>query len=462
VLIGQVEPGQERRPELTALSTSSEWGNEAASLQHQVGVGQSAFLHSTLALSSYRSRYARDDYAYQIQRRKQPGDAPSTNPPQEAAFLDFFGYENTMRDFKLAQQVDVGTEHGTWTTGYEMRALSIRYAEDSRLRDKAFDETVPVQQFDAFTQFDVTRGAWTLQTGVRGHYYSEGDFFRFSPRLNVKWAGLPGIALGAGYSQNFQFVHRLYLSSVDRTEGADIWVASTDEQAPGSVHHVHGGLYLSPSQGISLQVEAYDKRYANLRQHELSIKARLPDRDGSFLLRPWIFDMDGHARGIETMLQVAHGPFRWSTSYTLSRMDLSHPRIDSGKSFRADWDRRHQVTTSLEAKLGGGIQAQATLLYATGTPNLAFGLPQFPDEAEQLSDYTRLDTGLRYDTSLPSARLTASLTFFNTLDWQNTWYRSTYQLIRADESRGLVGVTNQLANYFDLGFQPSFDLSLTF
>ncbi|GAB5519128.1 MAG: TonB-dependent receptor [Rhodothermales bacterium] len=462
VVLGQQVTGEEQqRPELTALSTSSRWGNEAGSLQHQVGIGSAAFLHSTLALSNYRSRYARDDYEYQVPRRRQQN--PGDESQQSAfAYLDFFGYENTMRDLKLAQQVDVGLSGGTWSAGYEFRDLSIRYAEDSRFRTEAFDETVPVQQFDVFSQVDLSRGAWTLQSGLRTHYYSAGSFFRFSPRMNVRWAATPEVALGAGYSHNYQFVHRLYLSSIDRTEGADIWVPSTEAQAPGSVQHVHAGLYLSPSSVVSLQVEAYDKRYSNLRQHELSVSRRLPDQDGSFLLRPWIFDMDGHARGIEAMLQVAYGPARWSTSYTLSRMDLSHPRIENGEPFRADWDRRHQVTSTVEVELGAGIQAQTTLLYATGTPNLAFGVPTFPDEPEQLSDYTRIDAGLQYDMSLPSARLSASLTFFNALDWKNTWYRGYYQLIRVDENRRLVAAPGQLANYFDLGFQPSFDLSLTF
>ncbi|MFB3131250.1 MAG: carboxypeptidase-like regulatory domain-containing protein [Rhodothermales bacterium] len=450
-----INVGPDSTLERQAVETRNTWGNTAASLHDQRALRANVYGHTLLAFSRYHSRFSKDDFVYPSSGSREMNDPmkPPSAPMQPR--LAPFEHENELLEVKLAQHIDVAPRFGgTISTGYALHRFAIDYEEHSALREDYF-ETRRSIQFDLFTQYDGTiLEGIDLHAGLRSHYFSNGRFLRLSPRLRLRlWPQRP-VSLGLGYSRNYQFLHRLYL---EHENSFDVWVMSTESQGPGSVDNFTAGLYLKASPTLFFQAEAYVKSYENLRQHE-SIVARRSRRSESLLQTPWLPDVAGHARGFELMLRHRIGPLLWTHSYTLSKMTIQHEAINDGQAYRADWDRRHQATTHVQGTLGPHLNWHLTWLLASGTPNsLAFA---DPNEPATLPTYHRMDVGLQYRRAFRSVTLEATTSVFNVYDRNNTWYRSPVAVF--DPAQMPRRVSFPIVDVYDLGFQPSFSLSLTF
>jgi hypothetical protein len=442
----------EQRP----VATTSRWGNETVSLQVQAPLGR-RYSRTVLALSHYHSRYAKDDFTY-ARPDSLPAFTDTTLTRRDLGRLFLVGryaYESDLLDVKLAQHLDGPLGRlGTWSLGGALHAYRLDYDETLPYRVLAYGTEQQTGQIDLFGQIDATpTPALEAHLGLRSHYFSGGSYLRLSPRLRLRAFPQRRVSVGLGASRAYQFLHRLTLQN---TTSADVWVLTTDDQPPGSVDYLSGGLYLRPHPTMMLQVEGYWKTHRNLRQREISAPARL---QADTLGTPWFFDNTAYARGLEVLHRQRLGAVQWTNSYTLSRVELQNDAVNGGHRYPAEWDRRHQFTTHLQADLGAGISVHAAWLYATGAPNvLAYEVPSEPD---RLDPYHRLDASLHLRRRLGNAVLEARASVFNLYDRDNPWYRDVTGLF--DTSRRLprfAGFT--VVDVYDLGLQPAFDLSVTF
>ena len=160
------------------------------------------------------------------------------------------------------------------------------------------------------------------------------------------------------------------------------------------------------------------------------------------------------------MLRHRIGPLLWTHSYTLSKMTIQHEAINDGQAYRADWDRRHQATTDVQGTLGPHLNWHVTWLLASGTPNSLAFADTTETEPATLPTYHRMDIGLQYRRAFGSMTLEATTSVFNVYDRNNTWYRSPVAVFDPAQMPRRVRFSN--VDVYDLGFQPSFSLSLTF
>ena len=450
-------PDSSFRLEHQLVSTRNTWGNAAASLHDQRTLRPNVYSHTLLAFSHFDSRFAKDDFFYLPPRDALPPGEPGAHQNRSEDFtpiIEPFEHENDLMEWKLAQHIDVAPRAGgVFSAGYALHRFAITYEEESFLRE-AYADTRRASQLDLFAQYNLSSGDFDLQAGVRSHYFSEGAFTRLSPRLYLRlWPQRP-VSMSVGYSRNYQFLHRLYL---EHENSSDVWVMSTEDQAPGSVDNLTAGLYLKAAPDLFFQAEAYVKSYENLRQHE-SIAAWRRDEPESVLLTPWLHDNTGRARGFELMLRHRLGALLWTHSYTLSKMEIRNDRINNGQAFPADWDRRHQFTTHLQGHLRPRLTWHLSWLIASGTPNnLAYA--GF-DEPARLPVYHRMDTGFTYHRRFQGVTLEATASIYNLYDQNNTWYRSPVPFLTPEQSSRPVNYLP--VDIYDLGFQPSFSLSFTF
>jgi hypothetical protein len=426
------------------VETENRWGNEAASVSIEGPWGDRAYSRTRAAVSRYHSTFSKDDFIYT--RTDRPADALRN-------FTAPFAYDNELVEWKLEQHVDLAPSYpGLWTVGGALHGFVVDYSEASALRP-AFAQTRRSVLLDGFAQYDWTRAAWAdVHLGLRVHYFSLGSYLRLSPRLQVRLFPERPVSLHVGYSRNPQFVHRLTLQT---TSSADVWITSNERNAPSHADHVSAGLTLTPMATMSLRADAYVKTITNVWQHE-TVNA-LQRSDASVLFAPWSTDNRAFARGLELMHQQRLGPVRWTNSYALSQVELQNDRLNDGARVPAAWDRRHQVTSQLQASRGGWTGA-LTGVYATGTPN---SWAQWVDaEPERLAAYHRLDASLSYQRAVGDAAVEIMASVFNLYDRANPWYRDPVAVLARTGTRRRISY--RIVDVYDLGVQPAFNVSLAF
>lgn len=437
------------QPTATEVTTDNTWGNTAASLQHQRLLSPRTFATVTLGHSRYASAFSKDDFLYTTNTQ------PNQDPRDRHLFRPFSN-ENDLYETKLATTVDVALQPTTQVAfGFSSHQFIATYLEDSISRIN-FEERRASVLLDAFGEVAHQVSPWlSTQLGLRSHYYSAGAFWRLSPRLKLRFREQQPLSFGVGYSRNHQFLHRL---SLEQYTSTNIWVLSTVGEPPGHVDNLSGGLYWRAYDRLFIQVEAYQKRFENLRQHETVLGRRTSILE-SILLAPWLPDVRGRARGLEVMTRWRLGPVQWTQSYTWSKVELRHDRFKEGLYFPADWDRRHQYTSLLDGRAGRGWSWQLTWVYATGAPNPLADL--YSEEPTYLGHYHRLDASLSYEARFPQATLSVRLGAYNLYNRDNPWYRTpTSVLLRSNTNQPRLDFVN--TDVYDLGFHPSFELMLAF
>lgn len=493
------EPGTPPQPSVidrTDVATNNRWGNEATSLHYQRALTNTIYSHTLLAYSRYSSDFSKDDFPYKRLSWPRNDNGPPdqggpNNPPRndpnnprgnqnspdpnrnvrgndQTRFAPF-AHTNTLLELKLSQHLDLAPPHpGTWALGYELHHYDGRYDESSLLqtitRNNDFSDTEQSTQFDLFGQYELQSSQTVhLQTGLRSHYYSSGDYFRLSPRFYMRLFPQDIVSFSVGFSRNYQFLHRLSLEDVS---SPDVWVLTNEREAPGSVNHFTTGIYINPMPSLSVQVEGYFKEYDNLRQHETRVSARQTAQEG-ILQAPWLTDTEARAKGLEVMARQRLGPVVWSNSYTLSRMEIQHRSINNGEYFRADWDRTHQFTSNLQVNVAKDFAVYLTWMYASGNPNSLASLDD--NEPAYLDNYHRLDATLQYTKTVGGITLEAQGSLFNLYDRDNPWYRTSIPVLvqrgtpgRNNTTRPSITETVENVYVYDLGLQPSFDLTLRF
>jgi hypothetical protein len=426
------------------VETTNRWGNEAASLSVEGAWGDRAYSQTRATISRYHSTFSKDDFIYT--RTDRPADALRN-------FTAPFAYDNELVEWKLEQHVDIAPSHpGLWTVGGALHGFVVDYSEASALHPE-FAQTRRSVLADGFVQYDWTRSPRAdVHLGLRAHYFSLGSYLRFSPRVQVRLFPEQRVSPHVGYSRNPQFVHRLVLQT---TSSADVWITSNERNAPSHADHVSAGLTVTPAATTSLRADVYYKVTTNAWQHE-TVTA-LQRTDASILFAPWSTDNRAFARGLELMHQQRIGPVRWTNSYALAHVELQNDRLNDGKRFPAEWDRRHQLTSQVQVTRGAWMGA-LTGFYATGTPN---PWAQWVDtEPKRLDAYHRLDASLSYERAFGRATVEATASVFNLYDRANPWYRDPVAVIARTGSRRRIGF--RIVDVYDLGIQPAFNLAVRF
>lgn len=213
---------------------------------------------------------------------------------------------------------------------------------------------------------------------------------RLSPRLALLWPASDRLQLRASWGR---FVQTRGIEEIAVPDGG------SDLERPQRADHLVLGLDYRAANGVDLRLEAYDKRYRDLRprwENLLNTFVVLPELKPD---RVRIAPERARARGIELSLhrrEALH--VDWWLSYQLA----SARDVIGGNRVRRAWDQRHRISAGLvwqnadwEASLAG--------LYHSGWPTTALTLREGSDPAVvevdtvnalRLKDYISLDARL--------------------------------------------------------------------
>lgn len=424
------------------VETNNTWDNFAASAHYEHSFSPSVFSHTSASFSVYETDYAKSDFTY-IQFDEESN--------LSEAFIYPFANRSIINELKGEQRIDVDFREFLWTIGASYQYYLGEYYENSFDRPGFFIHE-SAHKVDAYTQFDFNRWNYVrLNAGARFHYYTNGSFLRGSPRIKLELLPKQPVTLSMGYSRNYKFLHQINLYNVI---SADVWILSKESQPPSEVDYLTSGIYIKPGPWLYLQAESYIKHFNDLRLHEINTQSLT----NTFAEAPWFSDNNGYGRGVEILMRNSFKGFSLTNTFTWSKMELQNERLNNGEVFPVEWDRTYRYTVTAEINPIKHFYIYLSWLYATGTPNqlATFG----PDTIKRLADYYRTDLNFEYKRKTDFGEMDLSLSFFNLFDRQNPWYREYSFVI--DASRPRERLRTVPVNVFDLGFQPSFEVSLSF
>lgn len=425
------------------VQTENRWNNFAFSTQHQRSLTSSIYSNTTVGLSAYETFFSKDDFLYTNTVRL--GESMQTT-----VFTYPLTNRSTMNRGKIDQTFDVFTDRLNFKTGFTGIYHRGEYREESFDRQNYYSRISSIQA-DLFFQTDFSPLEFiNIQSGLRTHYYSEGSYFKLSPRLKMLFFEGEKISFSGGYSKNYQFINRIGFSNAVT---ADVWILSNDQQPPSSASQFTSGIYLRPSPYFYFQVEGYMKEYENLRLHELNTRS-LAD---TFASSPWFYQNDGTGKGVELLFKSQLGFLTIAQSYTLSSMKLQNESLNQGEEFFASWDRTHSYTSNVEAEILPYLRLFASFVMASGTVT---DLDPQDGEETRLPAYYRLDVSALVSKKFKTTRISAKFSLFNVLDRQNPWYRE-YQPVIVTRNT-IPAIRSEIVDVYDLGIQPSFEIKINF
>ena len=428
----------EERP----VTTANDWQNAAASIKYQHWFGDKIYSNTTFGTSIYETSFLKEDFTY-INISQAQGALQ--------AFVFPFENQSILNEIKAEQQLQLTKEHWAGTGGVSYHYYLGEYFEDSFERPGYFSSQSS-HQVDTYLQVDYS-GIEMLDIfgGMRLHYYSNGDFLQWSPRVKITLFPDSDLSLSGGYSKNHQFLNKISLSN---TVTSDIWILASNKQPPTSVDYFSTGIYYSPSDQLYFQAEAYHKKFNNIRLHEINTFSL----SNTFNNNPWYVQNNGIGKGLEFLMRNQFQYFTVNQTLTISEITLSNPEINDGDPFYADWDRTYRYTASAEVNPTTNFSLYLSWMYASGTPNklATFG----PQNEERLGNYYRTDISAEYNQSFGGTELTFSLSVYNLLNRENPWYRDLSFII--DQSSPQNQFRSVPVDVYDIGIQPSFNIGVRF
>lgn len=428
--------------EFQPVSTQNNWYNGLGSVQYQVPLRPNLYQKTTVGFTTFGTEFDKDDFTYtQIN---------NTNGALES-FSSSLRVENVLNEVLIKHEYDHRIGRFINNFGVAYRYYSGEYFEDSFLRPNFFVED-DAQKIDAFFQTEFSLGQIAnINTGVRGHYYSSGEYLDWSPRVKVKFIDDKPVSFGAGYSRNFQHVNRVSFSNVLTS---DVWILVDEDQPPAETEQFTAGLYFGSGQHFGLQVEGYLKDFNFLRLHEIDTFSSAT----AFSSSPWFAGNSAEAKGVEISVFSSIGFLELNQGLSVSEMEIQNDNINNGEPFLADWDRTYQYTASAKVDITRSLGVFANFIYASGTPDK---LAIFGNKREnRLGDYFRTDLRASYKKDFGKSTLIASFSVYNILDRDNPWYRELAFVL--DQSGSVDRFEAVPTDVYDLGFQPSFSLNISF
>lgn len=243
-------------------------------------------------------------------------------------------------------------EHGVYVSNEH--SITPRFTASYGLRGSMFQNigARDVYRYDA--EFAVTD---TVHY-TRGQVYN--TYVNLEPRLGLRYALNDLSAMKVSYNRMAQYLH--LASNGNNASPFDIWFPSSAQVKPELADQVAAGYFRNFHESRwETSVELYHKAMRNaidFRDHAtLFLNANL---EGELRF--------GKARsyGAEFMVRKREGRCTGLFSYTLSKAERTIPGINHGKTYRAKYDKTHNISITGSYALNDVWRVGALWVYQTG------------------------------------------------------------------------------------------------
>ncbi|WP_118974274.1 TonB-dependent receptor [Taibaiella koreensis] len=282
-------------------------------------------------------------------------------------------------------------------------------------------------------------------TGVTHYNRNEKitGFGNLEPRLAISYTINDDQSIKASYNRMSQYIH--LISNTASVSPLDIWAPSDQYLKPEVLDQVALGYFRNFSNGnYSLESEVFYKKTKNKADYI----------DGAELIARKAIEqvlLNGEARayGLEVMLKKNTGKLTGWLSYTLSKAeqrtpgrDAAEPGINNGAWYRANYDKRHNLSLTVAYQLTKKWSLGAIFTYQTGKA------ATYPIGKYQYQGITIGNYGARNAHSLPAYHhLDLSATYTPKPDtkkrWKSEWVFSIYNVYNRSNAASIMFEQNR-------------------
>jgi outer membrane receptor for ferrienterochelin and colicin len=411
------------------------WGNLVSSMRWNHVVSSKLFMNTTASYTQYRfNMKVGEDFQY---------EANSSDKVSESFEA---GYRSGIRDYALRTEFDYSPVPGhdikfggnlvRHVFRPDVTALHIQvtgtgsYGYDTLVGDGDLLST----ECNLYAEDNLSLGSFLkANVGLNySHFAVQGRHYQsLEPRLSLRALLTNQLSFKAGYASMSQYVH--LLSNSNLSMPTDLWVPTTKRILPMTSTLWSAGLFYAPTELLDLSLEGYYKHRNNIIEY----------KDGAGFgasSTGWedkVSMGEGWSYGVEFLAQKTIGATTGWIGYTWSkaehRFNKPGQEINQGKTFPAKYDRRHDISLTLNHRFSERFDLSGTWVYCTGnTGTLALSryrsatIPEWSrntssEPLEYVSErnnyrmpsYHRMDIGFNFHKQKKHGIRTWSLSVYN-------------------------------------------------
>ena len=343
------------------------WGNKVASLRWNHVMSQQLFMDASVNYTQYRHNLGMEMTTENIYIPTNQSVKDEFNMNYKSGINDL----TAKLDFDYTplpnHEIRFG---GTYT--YHMFRPEVQSAKMISGNEVEIDtvtgsSNVHAHETALYVEDNMTLGdIFRLNVGV--HYSTftvEGKTYHsVQPRLSTSVMLASNLSLKAGYAYMTQYVHLLSNSSLSLP--TDLWVPVTAKILPMNAHQWSLGAFYELPRLFDISVEGYYKIMDNLLEY----------KDGASFFgssETWENKVclgKGWAYGIEFLVQRSFGKTTGWIGYTWAhskrQFDREGMEINGGKVFPAKYDRRHDISITVQHKFSERFDLSGTWVFSSG------------------------------------------------------------------------------------------------
>ena len=356
----------------------------------------------------------------------------------------------------------------------EVQSIQMSESQQSLVDTVTGSPNVYAHETALYAEDNMTFGdIFRMNLGV--HYSTftvEGKTYQsVQPRVSTSLMLASNLSLKAGYAYMTQYVHLLSNSSLSLP--TDLWVPVTAKIVPMNAHQWSVGAFYELPRLFDISVEGYYKTMDNLLEY----------KDGaSFFGSSERWDEKvcmgkGWAYGVEFLVQRSFGKTTGWIGYTWAHSKRQFDRegqiINNGKVFPAKYDRRHDISVTVQHKFSDSFDLSGTWVFSSGNcgtlgTQVYEGLPNDWGEFQHINalernnfrmgNYHRLDLGANFHIPFEYGTSTINVSVYNIYNHNNPFLVYTDYVY--DESTQQAEKKLMQVSIFPI--IPSFSLSYKF
>ena len=387
------------------------WGNMVSALRWNHVISQQLFMDASVNYTQYRHRLGMEitnecEYLQYNQTLKDEYTMAYKSGINDITAKVDFDYTPLPN-----HEIRFGGNYTYHMFRPEVQSVKVSEENHVEIDTVAGSSNVYAHETALYAEDNMTFGdIFRLNAGL--HYSTftvEGKhYWSVQPRLSASVMLASNLSLKTGYAYMTQYVHLLSNSSLSLP--TDLWVPVTKKIVPMNAHQVSLGVFYELPRLFDISLEGYYKSMDNLLEY----------KDGASFFgssETWENKVclgKGWAYGIEFLVQRSFGKttgwigYTWAHSKRL--FDREGMEINGGKVFPAKYDRRHDLSITVQHKFSDRFDLSGTWVFSSGNcgtlgtqiyeglPN-GWGIPTINALERnnfRRGSYHRLDVGMNF------------------------------------------------------------------